>query len=116
MSKIGHFEIAAKDPEKTKAFYENVFGWRITDGDMVMDISSEEAGMSGHILKWPHDHPTYVSFYIDVPDVQAHLEKATAQGATVIVPATPIPGGIGGIMGMFLDPEGHPIGLMQKNA
>ena len=111
---IEHFEIAARDPEKAKAFYENVFGWRIDDGDHVMEISGETAGLSGHILKWTHEQPTYVSFYINVENVQAHLDKAVANGATVIVPVTPIPAG--GVFGVFLDPEGHPIGVMQKQA
>jgi catechol 2,3-dioxygenase-like lactoylglutathione lyase family enzyme len=29
MSRVVHFEIAANDPEKVTAFYQNVFGWKI---------------------------------------------------------------------------------------
>ena len=28
MPRVVHFEIAAHNPEKMKAFYENVFGWQ----------------------------------------------------------------------------------------
>ena len=110
MNRVVHFEIAARDPHKAKAFYEGVFGWQITEGEMVMNISDQEAGISGHILSWPHEHPTYVSVYIKVEDVQTYLDKAVAQGGQIIVPPTKIPTGT---FGMFLDPEGHPIGILQ---
>lgn len=30
MPRVQHFEISANDPEKLAAFYEKVFGWKIT--------------------------------------------------------------------------------------
>jgi predicted enzyme related to lactoylglutathione lyase len=30
MPRVQHFEISANDPEKVAAFFENVFGWKVT--------------------------------------------------------------------------------------
>jgi predicted enzyme related to lactoylglutathione lyase len=30
MPRVVHFEIAANDPDKAAAFYQEVFGWKIT--------------------------------------------------------------------------------------
>jgi predicted enzyme related to lactoylglutathione lyase len=30
MPRAEHFEISANEPEKAAAFYENVFGWKVT--------------------------------------------------------------------------------------
>jgi len=110
MNTITHFEIAARDPQKAKAFYEHVFGWRISEGERLLEISDQDAGVSGHILPWNYEEPPYVAVYLKVADLQATLDKATEEGARVIVPPTPIPTGI---FGLFLDPEGHPVGLIQ---
>lgn len=109
---IGHFEIAARDARKLKAFLESVFGWKITDdGSEVLPISGEDAGINGHILGWPHEgHPTYLTFYVKVDNIQATLDKVTRAGGTVIVPETEIPGG-GGRFAQFTDPEGHILGV-----
>lgn len=75
---IVHFEIPADDPERAKAFYSDIFGWKInkmdmpndgtTDGDpyyMVYATETDENNMvktpgaiNGGIIKRKH-HPNY---------------------------------------------------------
>jgi predicted enzyme related to lactoylglutathione lyase len=52
-----------------------------------------------------------VTFYIEVPDVGAALDKAESLGGTKMMgPDTPMEGLT---IGLFTDPEGHTVGLVQ---
>ena len=37
MSRVTHFEISARDPEKVGSFYSNVFGWKINKWEGPVD-------------------------------------------------------------------------------
>ena len=52
--------------------------------------------------------------YVDVASVDASIEKATALGATVALPKTPVPG-IGAIAAI-IDPQGNIFGLFERTA
>ena len=51
-----------------------------------------------------------MTFYTETPDVAASLEKAAALGGKVITPRTVLPDVI---LGIFEDPEGHILGLVE---
>ncbi|HEY8424631.1 MAG TPA: VOC family protein [Limnochordales bacterium] len=107
---IGEIEITARDPEKVRAFLESVFGWKVAEyGSDIMTFASSDAGVGGHIVRWPHQEPTYVTFYVKVDDIKATVERVVKAGGTVLVPEGEIPGG--GHFALFTDPEGHPMGV-----
>lgn len=107
---IEMFVIAARDGSLAKDFYESLFNWKITDVGPLLQIS--DAGLNGHILKWPHkDHPTHVSIYINVDNIQECLLKVEEMGGTVILPEMSVPSG--GSIAQFFDPEGIIIGINQ---
>jgi predicted enzyme related to lactoylglutathione lyase len=54
--------------------------------------------------------PNYVTFYVQVDDIQKCLDQAESLGGKTIVPPTPVPGGMGHI-GVVQDPSGNSIGL-----
>jgi predicted enzyme related to lactoylglutathione lyase len=51
-----------------------------------------------------------VTFYVEVDDVAAYLEKAQRRGGETIVPPTEIEQ-FGLTFAFFADPEGHVVGL-----
>jgi predicted enzyme related to lactoylglutathione lyase len=107
-STIEMFVIAARDGNLAKNFYENLFNWEITDVGPLLKISG--SGINGHILKWPHkEHPTHVSIYINVNNIQESLAKVKEMGGTVILPEMAVP--TGGSIAQFVDPDGNIIGI-----
>ncbi len=49
-----------------------------------------------------------VTVFAGVPDVRAALERAVALGATLVQPATSVPGVT---FGLFADPQGQVVGV-----
>ena len=52
--------------------------------------------------------------YVGVPDVTAALAKVTANGGAVVFPRLVVPGVT--IVGMFTDPAGNRMGLVELDA
>jgi predicted enzyme related to lactoylglutathione lyase len=110
---VVHWEIGAKDAAKQRAFYAQLFDWTTTVQPMMnyTTVDTGGGGINGGIMQSPANMP-YVTFYVDVEDVQQYLDKAVGLGAKVAVPPTPIPGV--GTFAFFLDLEGNVIGLFKK--
>jgi predicted enzyme related to lactoylglutathione lyase len=78
---VFHFEIPVSDMDRAKAFYESVFGYRLTrtevDGyDMALFPRADgAAGASGALAKGDADRPSREGaiIYFDVPDIAAVL-------------------------------------------
>lgn len=49
--------------------------------------------------------PQMVTFYVDVDNPKAYLDKAVKLGGKVIMPSMTIPGMV--TLGMFADPDGN---------
>lgn len=110
---IVHWELLVVDEAKGKEFYGNVFDWSFNESSFP-GYSLIETGMEpgGGILTKPDMAPTpALNTYFKVDDVDATLAKATEAGGAIIAPKTHIPGV--GYWGMFADPDGIPIGILQ---
>lgn len=112
------FEINGRDGEALQAFYRELFGWKI-DADNPMKYGMVEAekgrGIPGGVGEKPEAGPgPGVTFYVSTTSIDASLADAEARGATVLMPRTELPGGT--ILGMFADPQGNPIGLVEESA
>ena len=109
-----HFEIESTDPDATRAFFSEVFGWKtesVPELDYALvDTQSEGAGINGGIGPVHGDYGSCVTFYIAVDDPQAYLDKAVAAGGKVIMPVTKIPNAVA--IAMFSDPTGAAVGLV----
>jgi len=106
-----HFEVAGKDGPALQEFYRSVFDWTIdANNPMKYGIiaSSGEGGIGGGVTA-SQDGSTMVTFYVQVDDLQAALDKAEAAGGKTVMPPMDIPGGPK--IAMFTDPEGNTIGL-----
>jgi predicted enzyme related to lactoylglutathione lyase len=112
---VVHFEIGCRDTAKTQAFYSKLFDWNIQQhGPAAMIATGNSLGIQGHITSLGHEPHNYVTFYVNVDDLQAYLDRAAKLGGKTLVPPTEVPG-----MGRFAwlaDPEGTIVGLWKAHA
>lgn len=115
---VVHFEIMGKDAEKLREYYSTLFGWEFNaDNEMNYGVVSREqnltpdgTGIGGGIGTAPEGYDGHVTFYVTVPDVEAALVQAESLGGSRMMGPEEIMGRM--ILGMFKDPEGHVIGLI----
>lgn len=116
---VVHFEVVGKDGAKLQGYYGELFGWKM-DADNPMSyalVEAEESGerpsIPGGIGQGPEGYEGHVTFYVEVPDVEASLAQAESLGGTrVMGPETIMPGLT---LGQFRDPEGNLVGLTQSS-
>jgi len=111
---ITHIEFPADDVERAKRFYAAVAGWEFSEfspGYWVFR-TSETAG--GGIGNRGESVGNTVRNYIEVPDLEAAVAAAEANGGTVTTPPSEVFGQ--GRFAAILDPEGTEIGLWQNKA
>lgn len=69
-----------------------------------------ERGINGGIGQ--AEQANSVTFYVEVGDLQAYLDKAVRLGGRVVVPVTEIPNMV--TFALFSDPDGNVIGLVKS--
>lgn len=109
-SPVVHFEIRSKDPDATRAFYAELFGWNYPEGGMP-GYSYVDTGVEGAIpggISPLQDGQPLVTFFVGVADVAATLEEAVRHGGRIVQAATAVPGVT---FGLFADPHGQVVGL-----
>ena len=107
---VVHFEIQSNQSEKLQRFYADVFGWHVdANNDMKYGIvdTHTDGGIGGGIRP-TNGGANRVTFYVDVDDLQAHLDKIEARGGKTIMPPTELPQVT---LALFSDPEGNVIGM-----
>ncbi len=113
---VVHFEIAGPDGPALQQFYRDLFGWNIDVlGKEMLNyglVQANEGGIGGGLFPTPDDMEprSYVTFYVQVDDLQAALDKLAGMGGTPIMQPTEIAPGMGSVA-MFVDPGGNTIGL-----
>ena len=107
-------EIRTRNLEKSKKFYETLFGWKISgkeDKDWEYWIVNTGAPPGGGMWRMPDEKPLGVFVYILVDDIDATLKQVVELGGRVTVPKNPSGNAF---MAFFTDPEGNPFGLWQE--
>ncbi len=111
---VTHFEIMARDAQRVKEFYAKLFGWSFNDmpemGYGMVD-TGVKMGINGGVGQVEENQAPCVTFYVQVEDLQAHLDKAVNLGGTVIVPVTDAAGVV--TFAQFKDPDGNMVGLVK---
>jgi uncharacterized protein len=104
-----HFEIGCRDQARTVAFFSELFDWKMqAAGPATMVSTGAASGIHGHITSLGHEPHQYTIFYVEVPDVQAYLDKAVTLGGSILLPPVEIPTGT---FAWLADPGGNTIGL-----
>jgi len=118
---VVHFEIIGREGKKLQDYYSELFGWGI-DADNPMNygmvdreenVNADGVGIGGGVGVGPEGYDGHVTFYVEVPDVEAALAKAESLGGSRLMGPDEVPGG-GPVIGQFSDPEGHAIGVIQS--
>ena len=113
---VVHFEIAGPDGPALQQFYRDLFGWKIDVQSEDMGnyglVSTNEGGIGGGVFPTTEDMPvrSYVTFYVQVDDLQTALDKVAGMGGKAIMPPMEIAPGMGSIA-LFGDPADNCIGL-----
>ena len=116
---VVHFEIIGNDAEKLMGYYSELFGWEFNaDNPMNYGTVDREAntnadgiGIGGGIGAGPEGYDGHVTFYIEVPDVEASLAKAESLGGSRMMGPEKVMEGIE--IGLFNDPEGRTVGVVK---
>jgi predicted enzyme related to lactoylglutathione lyase len=109
---VVHFEIGCRDSQKTQDFYSSLFGWKIAQAGPATMIETGK-GITGHSTALGPEPYHYTIFYVEVDDLQAHLDKAASLGGKTLVAPVPIPTGR---FAWMQDPEGNMVGLWKPAA
>jgi predicted enzyme related to lactoylglutathione lyase len=107
------FEVLGTDGGKLRQFYGDLFGWTfevIPHVDYGVAKTGDPRGIAGGIGPVYPGMKPWVTFYTETPDVAASLSKAQALGGKVVMPRTELPDVT---LGIFEDPEGHTLGLVE---
>jgi len=109
LARLDYVELPASDIAATRRFYEQAFGWTITefgptyaatttgDTDVGLDASAAE-------------QPKAPLPVIQVNDLEAALRSVAGAGGTILKPITPFPGGR---RFHFRDPGGNELAVWQ---
>lgn len=109
---ITHIEITAKDRKQLAGFYEKVFGWETQHIDE-MDYSTFVTDTVGGGFNPEGEQAAVgdVRVYLASDDIEADLKNIEANGGSVVVPKTEIPGM--GWFAWFTDPTGNTMALYE---
>ena len=114
-------ELMTTDPKAAKAFYTAVIGWKTSSMQgSPMEYDFWQTGdspdtMIGGLMAMPPGAaemgapPSWLA-YIEVPDTDAMVDQVVKLGGKVVMPRTVLPDVI---LGLFEDPEGHTLGLVE---
>ena len=114
------FEIVGKDAKKLQNFYGKLFDWKI-NADNPMNYGMVDAvangaevgkgSIGGGVGAAQPGAPGYVTFYVQVNDLDAYLKKVESMGGKTVVPITEIPNMV--TFALFKDPEGNMVGIVK---
>jgi hypothetical protein len=115
-----HFEVIGKDGQKLQRYYADLFGWEIDANNPMSygmvaregNVNAEGVGIGGGVGAGPPGYAGHVTFYVEVPDVEAALAKAESLGGTRVMGPERIMDQVE--LGQFTDPEGHVVGVVKS--
>jgi predicted enzyme related to lactoylglutathione lyase len=106
-----HTEIRSEDPDATRAFYADLFGWSVASEGGFPGYTFIDTGADGGpaVAIGPRQGADdEVLFFVAVDDVAATLSQAEELGGTITQPVQEVPGVT---FGVFADGQGHRVGV-----
>jgi predicted enzyme related to lactoylglutathione lyase len=110
---IVHIELSSSDPEKSAAFYSDIFGWK-TRNVPEMTYATFDPGIAPGGGFAPVDQGFKAGstmIYIDADDINGMLDTIASKGGKIIQRERDIPGV--GWWGVFEDPWGNHVALFR---
>ncbi|NMM38515.1 MAG: VOC family protein [Glaciimonas sp.] len=115
-----HIELHTGDLAKAKAFYSQLFDWKLEDvatpeNGVPYTMINVGSGTGGGMMANPAQHePAHWQAFVGVDDIKASTEKARSLGATVVQEVMDI--GDDGWISVIVDPTGARFALWQAKA
>jgi predicted enzyme related to lactoylglutathione lyase len=112
---VVHAEIRSKDPDATRAFFGELFGWTYPQQGVYPGYTFVETGVPGALytaISPLQGDDDLVTFFVGVDDIKATLAAVTRLGGTVAQQPTSVPGVT---FALIADPQGHVVGLAQQD-
>jgi predicted enzyme related to lactoylglutathione lyase len=106
-----HAEIRSADPDATRKFFGELFGWKVASEGAFPGYTFIDTGVEGgtYVAISPRQSADdEVLFFVGVEDVAATLTKAQELGGTIVQPVQQVPGTS---FGVFADAQGHKVGV-----
>jgi len=122
---VVHFEVIGQDSAALQSFYAELFDWKIekfeTDNPMNYGVVQRDGnvlpdgtGIGGGIGEAPPGERGWLTFYVEVPDVDAALVEVERLGGTRLSGPDQVMEGL--VIGHFTDPDGHLVGVATNSA
>lgn len=117
-----HFEIMGHDAPKLRNFYADVFGWNVAapipesevQYSLIDPVPGALHGIGGGIGRAPDGYDGHVTFYVVVDNVESAFARIEEHGGSRMMGPDKVPNGP--VIGLFRDPEGHTIGLVDPSS
>ncbi|MGB0090942.1 MAG: VOC family protein [Solirubrobacteraceae bacterium] len=107
---VVHAEVRSSDPDATREFFGQLFGWTYSDGAFT-GYTFVDIGIDGALptaIGQLQGGADAVLFFVGVEDVKATLQRAEELGGRIVQPAQEVPGLS---FGVCADAQGHVIGV-----
>ncbi len=117
---IGWFELYVNDFDKSKDFYNLLFGWEFnlsqSSDSPYWNIYTGEGSIGGGLMKKevPEHSGQSVVLYVETDNIENTLKKAVSLGGSIVTPKTLINENAGHFA-LFSDLDGNIIGLWAKD-
>lgn len=111
---VVHAEIRSSDPDATRAFFGELFGWTYPTEGAYPGYTFVETGVPGALytaISPRQGDSDVVTFFVGVEDMATAISEATRLGGTVVQQPTSVPGVT---FALIADPLGHVVGLAQQ--
>lgn len=111
---VVHAEIRSKNPDSTRAFFGELFGWTYPNEGAFPGYTFVETGVPGALytaISPLQGDSDLVTFFVGVDDMAKSIEQATSLGGRVVQEPVTVPGVS---FALIADPQGHVVGLAQQ--
>ncbi len=108
---VVHAEIRSQDPDATRRFFADLFGWKVASEGAFPGYTFIDTGVEGGTfvaISPRQSAEDEVLFFVAVEDVEAMLARAEQLGGSIVQPAQHVPGTS---FGVFADAQGHKVGV-----
>ena len=111
---VVRWQIVSANPDSIASFYRQLFDWTDTRDNALgyRQVNTGSIGIDGGVWPGPPGVQPFVQLFIEVPDVEKHIARATRLGAQVLVPASALPEG--DTMAVLRDPGGLPFAICRS--
>ena len=112
---VVHFEVVGKDGAAIQQFYRDAFDWDVNANNPMAYglVEAQGEGIGGGVGgAMEEGGQPYVTFYIQVDEMRAALDRIESLGGEIVMDVMTIPGMV--TMAQFRDPEGNLVGIVHS--